>query len=119
MLVVARAGGQSETHLPFAGLHHLLRPVLGGLPQLEPSQRAALRAAFGLAEPVAPNTFMVGLAVLELLAAAATPSPVLVVADDAQWLDPSSCATLAFVSRRVEAQPIVIAFGVRDGLDNH
>jgi DNA-binding CsgD family transcriptional regulator len=119
MLVLTTAGAQSETHLPFAGLHQLLRPVLGGMPQLEPSLRAALRAAFGLAEPVAPNPFMVGLAVLELIAEAATRSPVLVVADEAQWLDPSSCQTLAFVARRIEAEPIVIAFGVRDGLDNH
>src|SRR5258708_32755509 len=62
---------------------------------------------------------MVGLAVLELIAEAATRSPVFVVADEAQWLDPSSCVTLAFVARRGEAEPIVIAFGVRDGLDNH
>jgi len=119
MLVLTTAGAQSETHLPFAGLHQLLRPVLGGMTQLEPSQRAALRAAFGMAEPVAPNLFMIGLAVLELIAEAATRSPVFVVADEAQWLDPSSCETLAFVARRVEAEPIVIAFGVRDGLDNH
>ena len=119
MLVLTTAGAQSETHLPFAGLHQLLRPVMGGMPRLEPSQRAALRAAFGMAEPVAPNLFMIGLAVLELIAEAATRSPVFVVADEAQWLDPSSCETLAFVARRVEAEPIVIAFGVRDGLDNH
>jgi len=119
MLVLTTAGAQSETHLPFAGLHQLLRPVLGGMPQLDPSQRAALGAAFGLAEPVAPNPFTIGLAVLELIAEAATRSPVLVVADEAQWLDPSSCETLAFVARRVEAEPIVIAFGVKDGLDNH
>jgi DNA-binding CsgD family transcriptional regulator len=119
VLVLTTAGAQSETHLPFAGLHQLLRPVLDGVPHLEPSQRAALRAAFGLDEPVAPNRFMVGLAVLELIAEAATRSPVFVVADEAQWLDPSSCETLAFVARRVEAEPIVVAFGVRDGLDNH
>ena len=119
MLVLTTAGAQSETHLPFAGLHQLLRPVLGGMAQLEPSQRSALRAAFGLDEPVATSRFMVGLAALELIAEAATRSPVLVVADEAQWLDPSSCETLAFVARRVEAEPIVVAFGVRDGLDNH
>ena len=119
MLVLTTAGAQSETHLPFAGLHQLLRPVMGGMRRLEPSQRAALRAAFGMAEPVAPNLFMIGLAVLELIADAATRSPVFVVADEAQWLDSSSCETLAFVARRVEAEPVVIAFGVRDGLDNH
>ena len=119
MQVLSTAGAQSETHLPFAALHQLLRPVLGGMSGLEPTQRAALSSAFGLTDSVASNPFMVGLAVLELIAEAATRSPVLVVADEAQWLDPSSCETLAFVARRVEAEPIVIAFGVRDGLDNH
>jgi len=119
MLVLTTAGAQSETHLPFAALHQLLRPVLGGMSALEPMQRAALSSAFGLTDSVPSNPFMVGLAVLELIAEAATRSQVSVVADEAQWLDPSSCQTLAFVARRIEAEPIVIAFGVRDGLDNH
>jgi DNA-binding CsgD family transcriptional regulator len=119
MLVLTTAGAQSETHLPYAALHHLLRPLLGGMSGLEPMQRAALSSAFGLTDSVASNPFMVGLAVLELIAEAATRAPVFVVADEAQWLDPSSCQTLAFVARRIEAEPIVIAFGVRDGLDNH
>src|SRR5258707_5382248 len=118
MLVLTTAGAQSETHLPFAALHHLLRPVLDGMSGLEPMQRAALSSAFGLTDSVASNLFMVGLAVLELIAEAATRSPVFVVADEAQWLDPSSCVTLAFVARRIEGERIVIAFGVRDGLDN-
>lgn len=119
MLVLTTAGAQSETHLPFAALHQVLRPVMGGMHELEPVQRAALASAFGLTRPVAPNPFMVGLAVLELIADAASRSPVFVVADEAQWLDPSSCETLAFVARRIEAEPIVIAFGVRDAVENH
>ncbi len=119
MLVLSTAGAQSETHLPFAALHQLLRPVLGGMSGLDPMQRAALSSAFGLTDSAASNPFLVGLAVLELIAEAATRSSVFVVADEAQWLDPSSCETLAFVARRVEAEPIVITFGVRDGLDNH
>src|SRR5258708_19661769 len=119
MVVLTTAGAQSETHLPFAALHHLLRPVMGGMSGVEAIQRAAVRCGFGVTDLVAPNLFMVGLAVLELIAEAATRSPVFVVADEAQWLDPSSCVTLAFVARRIEAEPIVIAFGVRDGLDNH
>ena len=119
MQVLSTAGAQSETHLPFAALHQLLRPIMDGMSDLEPVQRAALSSAFGLTEPVAPNLFMVGLAVLELIADAATRSPVFVVADEAQWLDSSSCETLAFVARRIHAEPIVIAFGVRDGVENH
>lgn len=118
MVVLATAGAQSETHLPFAALQQLLRPLLDGIGRLEPLQRAALSSAFGLADPVAPNPFIVGLAVLELIAEAATRSPVLVVVDEAQWLDPSSGDALAFVARRVAAEPIVVTFGVRDGLRN-
>lgn len=118
MLVLTTAGAESETHLPFAALYNLLRPLLDGIPALEPVQRAALSSAIGLTEPVAANPFMVGLAVLELIADAATKAPVFVVVDEAQWLDPSSCEALKFVARRVDAEPIVLIFGVRDGLDN-
>src|SRR5260370_37498261 len=86
---------------------------------LDPVQRAALSSAFGLTDSMGSNLFMVGLAVLELIAEAATRSPVFVVADEAQWLDPSTCQTLAFVAPRIAAEPIVVAFGVRAGLDNH
>jgi DNA-binding CsgD family transcriptional regulator len=118
MLVLTTVGAQSETHLPFAALHQLLRPLMEGIGRLEPTQRAALRSAFGQTEILAPNSFMVGLAVLELIADAATRSPVLVVVDEAQWLDPSSGDALSFVARRVAAEPIVVTFGVRDGLRN-
>src|SRR6516164_2489767 len=40
-------GVQSETHLPFAGLHQLLRPLLDEAADLPEPQRAALQAAFG------------------------------------------------------------------------
>jgi len=68
MLVLSTAGAQSETHLPFAALHQLLRPVLGGMSGLDPMQRAALSSAFGLTDSAASNPFLVGLAVLELIA---------------------------------------------------
>ena len=98
MQVLATSGAQSETHLPFAALHQLLRPVLDGIHGLEPLQRSAISSAFGMIDPVEPNSFMIGLGVLELIAEAATRSPVFVLADEAQWLDPSSCETLAFVA---------------------
>src|SRR5258708_25741484 len=104
MVVLTTAGAQSETHLPFAALHNLLRPVLGGMSGLESMQRAALSSAFGLTGSVAPNLFMVGLAVLELIAEAATRSPVFVVADQAPWLDPSFFVTLPLVARQGGAQ---------------
>src|SRR5260370_32742596 len=62
---------------------------------------------------------MAGMAGVELIVEAATRSQVFVAGDEAEWLEPSPRVTLAFGARRLEAEPIVIAFGVRDGLDNH
>src|SRR5687768_9211115 len=62
------AGVESEMELPFAGLHQLCGPLLGGLGVLPHPQQAALQVAFGLASGAAPDRFLVGLAALTLLA---------------------------------------------------
>jgi DNA-binding CsgD family transcriptional regulator len=109
-------GVQSETHLPFAGLHQLLRPILDDAAELPEPQRDALLAAFGMVPAArAPDLFLIGLAVLNLLSAAATRAPQLVVADDVQWLDRSTCEVLAFVARRVESDSILLLCAMRDG----
>src|SRR3954447_17058050 len=48
-----------------------------------------------------PDTFLIALAALDLLADAAHQQPLLVVVEDAHWVDPPSGAVLAFVARRV------------------
>src|SRR5690348_7403271 len=50
MLVLTVSGVQSESLMPFAGLHQLLRPVLGKLDQLAEPQRNALRTALGMTD---------------------------------------------------------------------
>jgi DNA-binding CsgD family transcriptional regulator len=117
MLVLRVAGVQSEARLAFAGLHHLLRPVLGHLDQLAPPQRDAMRAAFGLSGGPAPDMFLIALAVLDLLAECAVRVPVLVVADDAQWLDRPTRDVLAFVARRLEFEPVLLVIAVTDGYE--
>ncbi len=116
LLVLSAVGVQSEARLPFAGLHQLLRPVLGGADRLPARQRAALLAAFGMSQDAAAELFLIGLAALELISDAAESSPVLAIADDAHWLDEPSCAVLAFVARRLAAERALMLIAVRDGL---
>ena len=113
--VLAATGVQSETHLPFAGLHQLLRPILTGADDLPPRQRDSLLAAFGMADATVPDFFLIALAVLELAAGAAARSPLLLVAEDAQWLDMATCDVLAFVARRLQSEPIIMIAAIREG----
>ncbi|MGW0576521.1 LuxR C-terminal-related transcriptional regulator [Streptomyces sp. NPDC002920] len=107
------AGVESEMELAFAGLHQLCMPMMGQLDRLPGPQRDALAIAFGLSAGSAPDRFLVGLAVLSLLAEVAEEQPVVCAVDDAQWLDRVSAQTLAFVARRLLAERVVLVFAVR------
>ncbi|TMK52220.1 MAG: LuxR family transcriptional regulator, partial [Actinobacteria bacterium] len=111
---VARAGGvQSEMELAFAGLQQLCAPMLDRLERLPPPQRDALGTAFGLTTGVAPDRFLVGLAVLGLLSEVADERPLVCLVDDAQWLDRASLQALEFVARRLFADSVGLVFAVR------
>ncbi|HWN31663.1 MAG TPA: AAA family ATPase [Pseudonocardia sp.] len=116
--VLTAVGVESEQHLPYAGLHQLLHPVRAGIDALPGPQRDALRAALGLAEGPAPSGYLVGLAALTLLADAAIDAPLVLIAEDAHWLDSASADVLAFVARRLESEPIVLIATVRDGVES-
>jgi predicted ATPase len=118
MRTLAIHGAQSEARLPFAGLHQLLQPLLGQLDALPSPQRAALEAAFGLSDTVAPDIFLIALATLYLLVEAAQSAPLLLIADDAHWVDRPTCDVLAFVARRVHFEPVVLMLVVREGIDD-
>jgi DNA-binding CsgD family transcriptional regulator len=112
--VLSVTGRESESRLAFAGLHQLLRPVLSGVAGLPARQAQALTGALGLAaDPAAPDPLLTGVAVLTLLSDLSGRSPVLVVADDAQWLDRSSLDALAFAGSRLDAEQIVLLVGAR------
>jgi predicted ATPase len=104
--VLRVSGVQWEMELAFAGLHQLCAPLLDRLEVLPGPQREALRTAFGMSEGPAPDRFLVGLAVLGLLAEAAAERPVVCLVDDAQWLDRASAQVLAFVARRLGAESV-------------
>ncbi len=124
-LAVLRARGTpAEQHLPFAGLHLLLRPVLARRRRLAPGHREALERAFGLSAATEPDLsrdalgppvrFVVALAALELLADTAAEQPLLLAIDDAQWLDDASAEVVTFVSRRIESESVVLVMTTRE-----
>jgi len=112
---VARiAGVESELELPFAALHQLCAPMLPNVSTLPEPQERALHVAFGLVTGSAPDLFILGLAVLSLLAEVAVKQPLICVIDDAQWLDEASAQVLAFVGRRLLAEGVLLLFAVRE-----
>ncbi len=114
-LTVARAVGvESEMELPFASLHQLSGPMLDRLERLPAPQREALEIVFALSAGAAPDRLLVGLGMLSLLSEVAEDGPLLCVVDDAQWLDHASALTLAFVARRLLAEPVGIVFAARE-----
>ncbi len=115
---VARAAGvESEMELANACLHQLCSPYLDRVARLPAPQQDALGTAFGLRTGVAPDRFLVGLAVLTLLCEVAEEMPLICVVDDAQWLDRASLQTLEFVARRLGAERLAMVFAVRESDD--
>ncbi|HEY2202676.1 MAG TPA: ATP-binding protein, partial [Solirubrobacteraceae bacterium] len=114
LTVVRAVGVESEMELAFAGLHQVCGSMLDRLDRLPAPQRDVLRVVFGVSAGPAPDQFMVGLAVLSLISEAAEDQPLLCVVDDAQWLDRASALTLAFVARRLVADPVGIVFAARE-----
>jgi DNA-binding CsgD family transcriptional regulator len=115
MRVLRARGVQSETQVPFGGLFELLRPALGCLPQIPPPQIAALESALALGPARAEDRFAIGAATLSLLAAYADTTPLLVVVDDAHWVDGSTSDALLFAFRRLLADPIAVVVAAREG----
>ncbi|WP_328513180.1 AAA family ATPase [Streptomyces mirabilis] len=114
MRVLATTGRESEQDLAFAGLHQLLRPVLDRVGRLATRQAEALRGAFGLSDdPAPPDALLTGIAVLTLLSELSDEQPLLVTADDTQWLDRASLDALAFAARRLESEQLVLLAGAR------
>ena len=78
-------------------------------------QARALGGALALEAAPVTDRFAVAAGVLSLLGAAAERQPVLALADDLQWLDEASREALLFAARRLDAEGVVLLFGMRDG----
>jgi RNA polymerase sigma factor (sigma-70 family) len=116
---IARTLGiEEEMELAYSALHQLCSPSLDLIKRLPDPQRDAMKVALGLSAGPAPNPFLVGLAVLNLLSEAAEEQPLLCLVDDAQWLDDASARALAFVARRLLAERIALVFSARQPMES-
>ncbi|KAB8194441.1 AAA family ATPase [Nonomuraea phyllanthi] len=112
--VMRGTGLESEAEMPFAALHLLLRQELHHLDGLPEPQAQALRTALGLGTAPPRDRFLVGLAVLSLLTELSNDGPLLILIDDAQWLDVDSAQALVFAARRLGAEGIAVVFAARE-----
>jgi ATP/maltotriose-dependent transcriptional regulator MalT len=113
--VLRSRGIESESELPFAALSELLSPLLDLRSEIPPVQAQALGGALALEVAPVTDRFAVAAGVLSLLAAAAERQPVLACIDDVQWIDEASREALLFAARRLDAEGVVLLFGLRDG----
>jgi DNA-binding CsgD family transcriptional regulator len=132
--VLTAAAVPSEAAIAFAGLHHLLLPVLSRAQELPAGQCQALQTAFGLAGEGKAEPLPVALATLTLISAlgrqtqqvrsadfspqnelppAGSTGPTLLIIDDAQWLDQASSTVLGLVARRLAGRPAAMLVTAR------
>ena len=107
-LVLGTAGSRAEIQLPFAGLQRLLRPLLASTGTLPEVRRGALLTALGMEEGGPNDLFLVSVATLDLLRTAAEQRGLMVTADEFQWLDQETRHVLAFVTRRMDRDRVVV-----------
>jgi DNA-binding CsgD family transcriptional regulator len=118
MRIVRTRGVESEVSLPFAGLADLLTPLAAHLADVPERQADAMRAALAIGAPHAADRLAVLVGSLNPLCAAAATRPLLVLVDDAHWLDPASREAIAFAARRTAADPTAILIATRDDGDD-
>ena len=114
-LCVWVGGVESEQPMAYAGLHQALAPLRERVAELPEVQAEALGRALGWTSgPAEPERFLVAAATMSLIAAEAERRPVLVVVDDAQWVDQESAAAFAFAARRLEEDQVCFIWSARD-----
>jgi DNA-binding CsgD family transcriptional regulator len=119
--VIEAEAVEAEANLPYALLGETVAPFLSLLPELPQPQGNAIRAALALGPSprVAGDRFATCAAFLSLLTRAAEREPLLVVVDDAQWLDSPSAECLAYAARRLAGTRVALLAASRPIGEGH
>ena len=116
--VLTARPSEAEAKLSFAALADLAATTFDEIGDALPTpQRRAMEVAL-LREDPGEEAFdqrAAAMACLFLIRELSAAGPVLVAVEDTQWLDPSTAASLTFVSRRLEGLPVGILISTRPG----
>lgn len=115
MTVLRTVGVAGAQDVAFSGLFSVLRPVLDMVEELPGPQAEALRVVLGVQAGTGGDPFLIGVALLRILAAAGERRPVAVLVDDLQWIDEPSARALLFALRRLDADQVGAVLAVRSG----
>jgi DNA-binding CsgD family transcriptional regulator len=119
MAVIEAVGVESEADLPFAALGEVAAPLAGHLVELPQRQAGAIEAALAIGDGAGPvGDRLAGCAgFLGLLRAAARHAPLLVLVDDAHWLDRASAECLGYAARRLDGTRVALLAAARPVAD--
>ncbi len=113
------APGPFERHFPYGVIRTLLETPLRAASErdrermLQGAAGDAGRLLLGEHVPDGDETTMVAHSIFWLCSALAASRPLVLVVDDAQWSDRASLEVLAYLARRIEQLPILIAVAAR------
>lgn len=113
MQVVAARPVDGEADLPLAVILDVVRPLAQYVEGLSSEHRNVLAAASGGDGCGSVDRLILAVATLALLAAAAEDRPLLLVVDDAQWIDAASGRALSFAVRRLLADRVAFVVARR------
>lgn len=116
--VLSARGSQLEQDFGFGAVRQIFEPALiaaGRRDELLSGVAAASRGVFDLAHDDAEGSFAVLHGLYWLTVNLTARGPVMLAIDDIQWCDHASLRYLAYLTRRLDAAPILVIGTVRTG----
>ncbi len=113
-VVIRVTGSESDAQLAYSGLATVMKALSTLQVEIPDPHAQVLSDAIG--DGSSQGQLTVGGATLAALAAASDQAPLLLLVDDAQWVDDPSCAALAFALKRLPDEPVGAVISERSGV---
>src|ERR1700712_4716279 len=116
-LIFRCTGVQTESTIELSALHQLVHPLMRAVREKN-GWLTTLERTFTPADERPATAFEISNAVIGLLDLVAGPGGVLLVVDDAQWIDSASASMLAFIARRIDNPLVCVLLSLRSGIES-